>query len=161
MIPDLEKCYVILKPIMSSTSGNTKGGSSASSSSSKRDAAGTSKSAATRKSSSDNESSTAYRETPKSTRGLDHGLEIPPHLIATSVVRAAKTQAQGKIAPSLMAPVTTSKTSGGKCSLTPELKRRIRSEYFRILHQKRVRLKEDGKLAWMRNFNGTEGNSTV
>lgn len=143
---------------MSSTSGNTKGGSGASSSSSKRDVAGTSKSTDMRKSSSESESSAAYRENPKSsknTRGLNFGLEIPPHLMTTSIVRRAKAKAVDKIAPSLMAPVTTN------TSVSAELKRRIRSEYFRILHQKRIRLKEDGKLAWMRNFNGTEGNSTV
>ncbi|ODN05360.1 Histone-lysine N-methyltransferase E(z), partial [Orchesella cincta] len=121
------------------------------------------------KKSVENESSTTHSssssrdkdrgsETPKnSTRGLDHGLEIPPFLMATSVVRAAKAQAVGKIAPSLMAPVTSTTKSGGKCSLTPELKRRIRSEYFRILQQKRIRLKEDSKLAWIKNFNRTEG----
>ncbi|CAL8086863.1 unnamed protein product [Orchesella dallaii] len=147
-----------------SSSGSTGKGGTASSSSSKRDTSNDKKSMENVSSSSTHSGSNSSSrdkdrgsETPKNTRGLDHGLEIPPFLIATSVVRAAKAHAVGKIAPSLMAPVTTSSKSGGKCSLTPELKRRIRSEYFRILQQKRIRLKEDSKLAWIRNFNKTEG----
>lgn len=160
VIPDLDKCYVILNPIMSSSnsgSSKSKGGSSSASSFSGRRESNMSNNETPGKKGYLAEKECSNPETPKSTRGLDHGLEIPPFLVATSIVRAAKAHAVGKIAPSLMAPVTTSK-AGGKSSLTPELKRRIRSEYFRILHQKRIRLKEDGKLAWMRNFNRTEGN---
>lgn len=140
------------------SSNNKSGASSASSSTpNKRDSSGNNSSTSKKTSEgSSSDSLNSSRDTPKSTRGLDHGLEIPPFLVATSGVRAAKAQAVGKIAPSLMAPVTTSK-AGGKCTLTPEIRKRIRSEYFRILHQKRVRLKEDAKSAWIRNFEGNQG----
>lgn len=157
---------ILHRIVMSSSGSKSKGGSGASSSvsssskvESNNETSGSGVAGSSKKKSSENTpANNAGGETPKTTRGLDHGLEIPPFLVATSIVRAAKAQAVGKIAPSLMAPVTTTKL-GGKCSLTPELKRRIRSEYFRILHQKRIRLKEDAKLAWMRNFNTTQGNS--
>jgi len=63
-----------------------------------------------------------------------------------SAIRAAKVTATELIAPSVVGS-STSNTTGTNI----DWKKRVRSEYLRILHQKRARRNEVAKAAWIQN----------